>query len=438
MIFFESYVPTLKVSEMKTLDGTEPRKLAATTVRNTKPTDKKQTLSDGYGLSLEIWKNGYKYWRYNYRFAGKQNTLTLGVFPEVSLTSARQAHREAYNQVALGLDPSVLRAEVKAEQLKQSVYTFELVAKEWLTAKIIGKKSTSHEKRCQGLLDNHILPFIGNRAITQLTKLEVVQPLKRMQNAGTISSAHKARQVIAQVFDYASASGYIDTMQKLTILDGIAGVIDPIDKNLNYAAVTTPEALSNVLRAIDNSTAGIIVKTAMLLMPMLFQRPKEIAGMRWEELDLEGALWEIPAERMKLKRPHIIPLPTQALALLNTLKPISGHCDFVFPNLRTNKRHMTPESILTGLRNAGIDKETTTAHGFRATARTMLAEQKGLEFSPEIIEHQLAHEVKDPLGRAYNRTKFIEQRTEMMQEWANYLDQLRQGAEVLPFKTKEG
>src|SRR5690554_212147 len=423
---------------MKTLDGTEPRKLAATAVRNRKPTDKKQTLSDGYGLSLEVWKNGYKYWRYNYRFAGKQQTIALGVYPEVSLSDARKAHREAYNLVAQGINPAAHRSETKTEQLRQSVYTFELVANEWLSAKIIGKKSTSHEKRCQGLLDKHILPFIGNRPIPQLTKLEVVQPLKRMQNAGTISSAHKARQVIAQVFDYASASGYIDTMQKLTILDGIAGVIDPIDKNANFAVVTTPEALANVLRAIDKSTAGIVVKTAMTLMPMLFQRPIEIAGMRWEELHLDSAVWEIPAERMKLKRPHIIPLPTQAVALLRKLKPISGHCDFVFPNLRTNKRHMTPDSILTGLRNAGIDKETTTAHGFRATARTMLAEQKELEFSPEIIEHQLAHEVKDPLGRAYNRTKFIEQRTEMMQEWANYLDQLRQGAEVLPFKTKEG
>jgi len=410
---------------MKILDGTEARKLAATAVRNTLPTEKKKILSDGYGLSLEIRTNGAKYWRYNYRFAGKQHTLALGVYPEISLAKARQLHRDAYNLVAQGLNPSVQRAEEKREQLKQSVNTFDLVAKEWLDAKIIGKKSAPHQKRCIGLLNNHILPFIGNRPIAQLTKQEVVRPLKRMQNSGTITSAHKARQVIAQVFDYASASGYIDTIHKLTLLDGIAGVIDPIDKNSNYAAVTTPEDLAKVLRAIDNSSANIVVKTAMLLMPLLFQRPKEITGMKWQELDLEGGLWEIAAERMKLKRPHIVPLPTQAIELINKLKPVTQHSEFVFPNYRTTKRQMTPEAILSGLRNAGIDKETTTAHGFRATARTLLAEQKGLEFAAEIIEHQLAHEVKDPLGRAYNRTKFIEQRTEMMQRWADYLDELR-------------
>lgn len=414
--------------DMKTLDGTEIRKLAATTVRNARPADKKQTLSDGYGLSLEIHKSGSKYWRYNYRFNGKQHTLALGVFPEVSLSDARKSHRDAYNQVAIGIDPSSLRASKKTERIKQSKNSFELVAREWLETKIINKKSISHQKRCIGLLDNHILPFIGNRPIAHLTKVEVVQPLKRMQGAGTVSSAHKARQVIAQVFDYASASGYIDTIHKLTMLDGIAGVIDPIDKNSNFAAVTEPEELADVLRAIDNSRSSIIVKTAMLLMPMLFQRPNEIAGMEWRELNLSKAIWEIPAERMKLKRPHVIPLPRQALELLRALKPITGHTAFVFPNYRTTKRHMTPEAILTGLRNAGISKETTTSHGFRATARTMLAEQKGLEFPVDIIEHQLAHEVKDPLGRAYNRTKFIEQRVEMMQKWADYLDRLRQRA----------
>lgn len=410
---------------MKVLDGTENRKLTDIVVRNAQAVNKNKIFSDGYGLRIEIRPNGGKYWRYQYRFNGALKTLALGVYPEVTLKAARASHREAYNLVAQGIDPAASRAEAKAEQRKQSANTFELIAIEWLEAKIIGKKSTSHEKRCVGLLNNHILPFIGNRPIAQLTKVEVVEPLKRLQSAGSISSAHKARQVIAQVFSYANACGYIETMQKLVILDDIAGVIDPIDKNSNFAAVTTPEALAQVLHALDNSTSSIVVKTAMLLMPLLFQRPKEVAGMEWKELDLEGGLWEIRAERMKLKRPHIVPLPTQAIELLKQLQPLTGHTDFVFPNFRTTKRHMTPEAILTGIRNAGLDKETTTAHGFRATARTLLAEQKGLEYSAEIIEHQLAHEVKDPLGRAYNRTKFIEQRTEMMQRWADFLDNLR-------------
>lgn len=412
---------------MKKLNGEEERKLAATTVRNTKPSEKKVSLSDGFGLSLEIHPNGAKYWRYNYRFAGKQKTLALGVYPGISLSDARKAHRDAYNMLAEGKDPSTERINEKLEQKRDAANTFAIVSNEWLTAKIINKKSESHEKRCIGLLTNHINPLIGNRPIVQLQKIEIVEPLKRMQAAGNTVSAHKARQVIAQVFNYASACGYINNLQKLDLLDGISGVLDAIDKNKNFAAITSPDALAEVLRLIDGSHATIVTKTALQLTPMLFQRPAELAGMKWEELNLDEGVWEIPAERMKLKRPHIVPLPRQAITLLEALYPVTNRSQFVFPNARSGKRHMTPEAILNAIRALGIDKETTTTHGFRATARTLLAEVKELGFPADIIEHQLAHEVKDPLGRAYNRTQFLEQRAEMMQAWADYLDKIKRG-----------
>lgn len=425
---------------MRKLNGEETRKLAAIAIRNIKATDKVQRLSDGFGLFLEIRPNGAKYWRYRYRFFGKQKELALGVFPGISLAEARVMHREAYNLVAEDVDPVEHRQEKKAAQLRELGNTFELVANEWLESKILGKKSTSHTDRCAGLLANHILPVIGDRPIARLRRDEVVAPLKRMQDAGIITSGHKAKQVIVQVFDYASACGYISTVEKLVALDGIGGVLDPVDKSSNFAAVTDPVELAGVLRTIDASTSRIVVKTAMLLTPMLFQRPNELAGMEWGELKLEQARWEIPAQRMKLRHDHIVPLPRQAVELLEKLRKVTGHGQYVFPNARSPKRHMTEEAILGGLRSAGLDKETTTAHGFRATARTIMDEV--LEQRVDWVEHQQSRAVRDPNGRAYNRTSFLRQRAEMMQLWADYLDALRyvrndQDAEQLRVKMLE-
>ena len=349
--------------------------------------------------------------------------MALGVFPEISLAEARAMYREAYNLLAEGIDPTEQKADKKAKERRELHNTFELVAREWLKSKILGKKSASHEKRCVGLLENHILPVIGNRPIARMRKEEVVAPLKRMQDAGIITSGHKARQVINQVFDYASASGYINTIDKLVALDGISGVLDPLDKSSNFAAVTSPVELAGLLRILDESTSRIVVKTAILLVPMLFQRPNEIASMEWSELKLDQECWEIPASKMKLGKDHIVPLPRQAIALLRNLQPVTGHGRYVFPNARSGKRHMTGEAILTGIRSMGIAKETTTSHGFRATARTILNEV--LEQRVDWIEHQQSHAVKDPNGRAYNRTSYLQQRAAMMQLWADYLDELR-------------
>ena len=408
---------------MKKLNGEEPRKLAAVTLRNTKPTDKIIRLTDGYGLFLKVRPTGAKYWRYRFRFLGKQKDLALGVFPEISLAEARAMYREAYNLLAEGIDPTEQKADKKAKERRELHNTFELVAREWLKSKILGKKSVSHEKRCVGLLENQILPVIGNRPIARMRKEEVVAPLKRMQDAGIITSGHKARQVINQVFDYASASGYINTIDKLVALDGISGVLDPLDKSSNFAAVTSPVELAGLLRILDESTSRIVVKTAILLVPMLFQRPNEIASMEWSELKLDQERWEIPASKMKLGKDHIVPLPRQAIALLRNLQPVTGHGRYVFPNARSGKRHMTGEAILAGIRSMGIAKETTTSHGFRATARTILDEV--LEQRVDWIEHQQSHAVKDPNGRAYNRTSYLQQRAAMMQLWADYLDELR-------------
>lgn len=401
---------------MKKLNGEEVRKLVPIALRHIKASGKTQTLSDGHGLYLVVMPAGATYWRYRFRFAGKQKQLALGVFPDVTLSDARKMHREAYNQVADGLDPTEERREEKQAQLKATGNSFEALVKEWLEVHM-SDKTVDHKRRAERLLLKD-LAGLAKRPVDTITAPELLLELRKIEARGVIDTARRARQIASQLFTYAIATGRADR----NIANDLAGTLKTVPTK-NRAAITDPVLLGRLLRSMDDSTSGIVVKTAMLLTPILFQRPGEIRAMEWSEVDLVAGRWEIPAEKMKMRLPHIVPLPKQAVALLNEIYAYTGHGKYVFPSVRGSSRCLSENGVRTALRDMGYCNDTVTPHGFRATARTLLDEVLG--YRVEWIEHQLAHSVRDANGRAYNRTSFLEPRAEMMRAWADYLDKLR-------------
>lgn len=402
---------------MKKLNGEEPRKLAALTVSKAKPREKKHTLSDGYGLSLLVEPNGAKYWRYNYRFAGKQKTLALGVFPEISLSDARKTHREAYNLVADGIDPAEARRAERQASYQAQINSFEAITVEWLDVHMTDK-SEGHKIRSNRILRTKLFPYIGKRSISDITAPELLNALRSIEKAGSIDTAHRARGLASQVYSYAIATGRAER----NVANDLLGTLRPHQQK-HRAAITDEKELGKLLRDMECSSSGIIVKTAMQISPILFQRPGEIRQMEWSEIDLDKAIWSIPATKMKMRNDHIVPLPRQAVALLKDLYPLTSSGKYVFPSARGRSRCLSENGVRTALRDMGYGNETVTPHGFRATARTLLDEVLG--YRVDWIEAQLAHAVKDPTGRAYNRTQFLTQRIEMMQSWADYLDKLQ-------------
>lgn len=405
---------------MKKLNGEEKRNIAAVALRHIKPSDKTQMLSDGHGLYLVVMTTGSKYWRYRFRFAGKQKQLALGVFPDISLSEARRLHREAYNQVADGIDPAEGRREEKLAQLKATGNSFEAVAGEWLDVHM-SNKTADHKRRAERLLLKD-LAGLAKRPIDSISAPELLAELRKLEKRGVVDTARRARQVASQLFTYAIATGRAER----NVANDLAGTLKVVQTK-NRPAITDPVLLGQLLRHMDDSTSGIVVKTAMRLTPILFQRPGEIRAMEWSEIDLVAGRWEISAEKMKMRLPHIVPLPRQAVELLAEIQAYTGHGRYVFPSVRGSSRCLSENGVRTALRDMGYCNDTVTPHGFRATARTLLDEVLG--YRVEWIEHQLAHAVKDANGRAYNRTSFLEQRVEMMQVWADYLDKLRDGDE---------
>lgn len=402
---------------MKILNGEEPRKLSDVKLRKIKPTEKKQVFSDGYGLSLSIETNGSKYWRFNYRFLGKQQTLSLGVYPGVSLADARSAHRIAYNQLAENINPAEARKLAKLSVHQANANTFEAISNEWIDVHM-SDKTEQHRSRATSILQRYITPYIGNRDVRDITALELLGVLRKIEATGALNTAHRARGTVQQIFSYAIATGRADR----NVAQDLQGTLKTYTEK-HRTAITEPKLLGKLLRDIDYSRASLVVKTAMRISPILFQRPGEIRQMEWSEIDFEKAIWCIPAEKMKMRNDHIVPLPTQAITLLKEIYTLSGQGKFVFPSARGASRCLSENAVRVALRDLGYDNETVTPHGFRATARTLLDE--ALEFRVDLIEQQLAHAVKDANGRAYNRTKFLPQRAEMMQAWADYLDRLK-------------
>ncbi|MAY00382.1 MAG: integrase [Oceanospirillaceae bacterium] len=396
--------------------------LKDTKIKALEAKEKDYKVSDTGGLFLLIKTTGAKYWRQKYRFMGKEKLLAIGTYPSVTLKQARKAQEEAKDLLKAGIDPSLYRKQQKARRELEADNSFSAIAREW-HARQSNTWAPITARRNLDLIEKDLLPQLGKRPISELQTFELVGCLNRIIDRGAIETAHKARQIVNQVCRYAKQTGRLEHNPA----SDLAGAIPP-KKVTHMAAITEPKAFGQLLVDIDSYKGSHILRTALALAPLLFQRPGELCGMEWSELDLEQGLWTIPREKKKernqVEGDHIVPLSEQALALLIDLQPITGRSQMVFPNQRDHSRAIRTESLNKALRTLGYDTRTQQcAHGFRASARTMLDEQLNLRI--EWIEHQLAHKVRDTLGNAYNRTKHLPERVQMMQRWADYLDNLK-------------
>jgi integrase len=398
--------------------------LTDTAVKKAKPATKAYKLYDTGGMFVLVAPTGGKLWRLKFRFAGKEKLLSLGAYPEVSLADARIKRDEARKQLHDGVDPGEVRKAVKRARASSAANSFEAIAREWHT-KFADTWAPSHADRVLRLLERDVLPWIGHRPIAEITPPELLSVLRRIEGRGALETAHRARVYTGVVFRYAVHTGRADR-DPTTDLRGAL----PAKKNGHFAAVTDPKQLGDLLRTIDAYKGSPVVGAALKLAPLVFVRPGELRSMRWTDVDLDKGEWAFTVP--KTKTDHIVPLAPQAVAVLRDLRPLTGACAFVFPGGRTNTRPMSDNAILAALRRLGVPKETASGHGFRATARTILDEVLG--YPPHLLEHQLAHSVRDPLGRSYNRTTHLPQRRKMMAEWADYLGKLKADVEVIPLK----
>ena len=398
------------------------------TILKAKPADKPVRLFDGGGLYLEISPAGGKLWRLKYRFNGKEKRLALGIYPDVSLARAREKRHEARTLLADGNDPSENRKAQKAARADRAAISFEVVAREWF-AKFKPNWVEAHSDKVIRRLERDMFPWIGGKPVADVGAPDLLACLRRIENRGTVETAHRALQSCGQIFRYAVATG----RAARDPTGDLRGALSTV-KGTHLASITEPTAVGGLLRACDGYQGSFVTKCALRLAPLAFVRPGELRNAEWTEIDLERAEWNIPAERMKMREPHLVPLSTQAVAILQELNAVTGGGRYVFPGARTNGRPMSDNAILAALRRMGFAKDEMSGHGFRAMARTILDEVLGVR--PDFIEHQLAHAVRDPNGRAYNRTAHLAERRKMMQQWADYLDKLRIGAEVIPIHAK--
>lgn len=386
------------------------------------PKDKPYRLSDAAGMYLEVTPGGGKYWRLKYRIAGKEKRLALGVYPEVSLSEAREARDKARKLIAQSIDPSAQRKADKLAGADRAANTFEAVAREW-HSKRSPLWSDTYRTNVLARLEQGLFPAIGSRPIAELTAPELLAALRRTEGKGAIETAHRIRRIAGEVMRYGIATGKCER----DLSADLKGALAPMVVR-HMPAVTDPKPLAELLRAMDAYLGGAVVRCALRLAPLVFVRPGELRAARWADIDLDAGVWSYTIS--KTKTPHIVPLCTQAVAMLRELLPVSGHSEYVFPSPRGG-RCMSENALRAALIALGYG-ETQTAHGFRAIARTLLDEE--LQFPPYIIEQQLGHAVRDTQGRAYNRTAHIARRREMMQAWADYLDKLKAGAEVIQFR----
>lgn len=382
--------------------------------------------TDGGGMYLLV-NAGGKYWRLNYRFDGKRKTLALGTYPEVSLAKARAKREKARELLADGKDPGAAKKEEKAAKLAAAANTFELVARQWLE-KTTADRAPSTQGKVATWLEKDVYPYIGKMPISAIGPRDVLGALRHMEARGALDSVQRVKQICGQVFRYAVASGSAER----DVTQDLKGALA---KNApgNHAAITEPKQAGELMRSIFDYAGHPYTVAALKLSPLVFVRPGELRTAEWAEIDLEAAEWRIPASKMKMKVDHLVPLSTQAVEVFRTVQPLTGHGKYVFPSLLTGERPMSENTVNTALRRMGYSAEVHTAHGFRAMARTIMDEV--LNQRVDLIEHQLAHQVKDALGTAYNRTKHLPERCVMMQLWADYLDKLRIGADVIQLRT---
>ena len=391
--------------------------LSDTSIRTAKPKSSTRRLFDERGLYLEIAPAGGKWWRFKYRFEGKEKRLSLGVYPDITLKMARERRDAARQQVATGVDPSASRKAKRSSSARVEAESFEAVAREWF-ARFSPKWAEAHRSRILSRLERDIFPDLGPLPLSGITLPALLQVLRRVE-VRSIETAHRALRNVGQIMRYGMATGRCT----YDITPALRGALPPVPVN-HFAATTEPKRLGAILRQMDAYPGGHVVSAALKLAPLLFVRPGELRKAEWSQFDLDRAEWAYVTS--KTGTPHLVPLSTQAVAVLRWLWPITGSggdARYVLPSARSRQRPMSDAAVLVALRSMDISQDEMTGHGFRAVARTLLDEE--LKFRPDIIELQLAHAVKDPNGRAYNRTTHLEERRRMMQAWADYLDKLK-------------
>jgi integrase len=402
--------------------------LTDTAIRNAKPRELPYKLGDSRGLYLLVTPSGGKWWRFDYRFGGKRKSLSMGTYPDVALKEARGRRDSAREHLAQDADPSQVRKAQKAARADGDAGSFEAVARDWL-AKHAPRWAPGHASKIIGRLERDIFPWLGGWPVGKVAAPELLACLRRIEARGAIETAHRALQNCGQVFRYAMATGRAERDPAADLRGALAPV-----RETHYAAMTDPKAMGALLRAVDGYRGDLPTRCALRLAPLTFVRPGELRKAEWAEFDLDRGEWNIAATRMKTREPHLVPLSRQAVECLRELYPVTGGGRYVFPGVRSASRPLSENTVNAALRRLGYAKTEMTGHGFRAMARTILDEVLGVR--SDFIEHQLAHTVRDPLGRAYNRTTHLPERRDMMQRWADYLDGLRNGAEVVPLRAR--
>lgn len=396
--------------------------LTNTAIRNAKPSEKPIKLFDGGGLFLLITSGGGKLWRLKYRYGGKEKLISLGSYPEVALSDAREKREQAKKLLAADIDPSEQRKAVKTSKIGDSANSFEVVAREWF-GKFAPNWAASHADKIIRRLERDIFPWLGNRTIADITAPDLLTCLRRIEDRGAIETAHRAQQNCGQVFRYAISTGRAERDPSADLRGAI-----PPSKASHHASIVEPKAIGGLLRAISGYQGSLITKCGLRLSALFFVRPGELRQAEWSEFNFETSEWRIPAEKMKMRELHIVPLSTQALAILQELQPLTGGGRYLFPGARTNGRPMSENTINGALRRLGYTNKDMTAHGFRSMASTLLNEQG---WHRDAIERQLAHAERDNIRAAYNYAQYLPERKRMMQAWADYLDATEQSGNVI-------
>ena len=400
--------------------------LTDTAIRKAKPGTSPRRLSDERGLYLLLNSNGSLWWRWDYRHAGKRKTLSMGTYPDTGLRDARDKREAARKLLAAGVDPGEQRKAVKAAGEERDANSFAVIAEEWLAQQAARMAPATLEK-AQWTFNDLVNPWIGNRPVTEIDAPEMLKLLRRIEERGAHETAHRTKQRCSQIFRYAIATGRAQNDPTAALRGALAPVL-----STSRAAITDPLKMGELLRAIDGYSGSLVVRCALKLSPLVFVRPGELRQAEWTEIDLDSARWNIPAAKMKMRAEHLVHLSSQAVAILREIHPLTRRGKYVFPGERSASRPLSDGTINAALRRMGFDKDTMTAHGFRAMASTRLNE---IGWAPDVIERQLAHVEKNKVRAAYNRAQYLDERIRMLQAWADYLDSLRVGdAKVVAFK----
>lgn len=392
-------------------------------IRKAKPGPKPTRLFDGGGLYLEVSPAGGKLWRWKYRHGGKEKRLALGAYPAVSLADARALATDARKLLAAGTDPSAQRRESKAEAVAEITGSFGAVARDWLASQDVAEVT---QRKNRWLLESYLLPDLQHVPMNDITPRVLLDVLRKIEATGNLETARRARIKAGQIFRWAIIEGRAEVDPTASLRGALKS-----PNTQHHSTITDPRRIGELLRAIDGYTGQPVTAAALRLAPLLFVRPGELRKAEWQEIDLDAAMWRIPGERMKMKAAHLVPLSTQAVAILRELHPLTGHGGrYVFPGLRTNDRPMSENTVNAALRRLGYGTDEMTGHGFRAMAATRLNE---MGWNRDAIERQLAHAESNKVRAAYTHAaEYLDERTRMMQAWADYLDGLRNGADVVP------